>query len=126
MPVMMQKDNQQVASNLSPAISTIKTGLPETKSPIAPTKSVDEKSEITILPWEGLNLPVHFSHYASWHAIAAYCKQALLKEREQSEEKNGPSFQFSAAEFHWGKLSMTLIQEVRKQLSSEIPLLRFY
>jgi hypothetical protein len=60
------------------AISNMKAGFPETKSPIATTKSADE---MTVLPLEGLNLPVHFSHYASWHTIANYCKQSIGKRR---------------------------------------------
>lgn len=64
-------------------------------------------------------LPVRWSHYASWLAIANYCQQVLAQNTQQIDDESGISIALSGDEFHWGKLSMTLIQKTKDQVPSE-------
>lgn len=82
--------------------------------------SAGGNTDITVLKMgDDFYLPVRLSHYASWLAIANYCQQVLAQNTQQIDDESAISIALSGDEFHWGKLSMTLIQRTKDQVPSD-------
>jgi hypothetical protein len=120
---MMQKEIHYAAPVSSPIASNRGGHIPEREEP---SISTGKPSLITVIPCIKYDLHVHWSDYASWHAIANHCMQVLAKEGNKVKEGSETSVDLSSDEFHWGKLSLLLINDVKTHLPSNFtPLLAF-
>ena len=123
MPVMMQKESYYATPNPSLRSPNMGGHIPETEEP---SISTGKRSLITVIPCVKYDLPVHWSDYASWHAIANHCMQVMAKEGNKVKEGSETSIDLSSDEFHWGKLSLGFINDVKTHLPSNFaPLLTF-
>jgi len=113
MPVMAQKEIHYAAP-ISSRTSSSRGGhnVPE-------KESTGKPSLITVIPCLKYDLPVYWSDYASWHAIASHCMQVMAKEGNKVNEGSETSIDLSSDEFHWGKLSLGFINDVKTHLPSK-------
>jgi hypothetical protein len=74
------------------------------------------KSIITLVEKDHKQIPVYWTHYASWRAIANFNLQRLGTVASSIQEGSLNVSPFSPCDFAWTKLSLELLQDVNAQL----------
>jgi hypothetical protein len=74
------------------------------------------KTIITLVEKDHKQIPVYWTHYASWRAIANFNLQRLGTVASSIQEGSLNVSPFSPCDFAWTKLSLELLQDVNAQL----------
>jgi hypothetical protein len=76
---------------------------------------------ITTLETDHGELPVYWSHYVSWLTVANSGLRSLINESQSMENGRNLFMDISGEDYEWTRLSLNMIQAVKKKALSWTP-----